>query len=174
MIKNRYVARTFIMPEQKIRDEAVKNKLNPLKNVLKGKRVVLVDDSIVRGTTIRGIIKLIRNAGAKQVHLRITCPKIISPCFYGIDISKHDELIAFNFDGDVEKIRKTLGADSLGYQTIDGLVYAIGIGRENLCMACLNEQYPTPKANEIARKMKLKSKEVRREKRYWELEDSKI
>jgi amidophosphoribosyltransferase len=169
LIKNRYVARTFIMPEQKIRDAAVKNKLNPLRNVLKGKRVILVDDSIVRGTTVKGIIQLVRDAGAKKIDLRITCPPIISPCFYGIDISKHDELIAFNFGKDVEKIRKALGADSLGYQTIDGLVDAIGIGKKSLCMACLDERYPTPLANEIAKKMKMKSKEERKAKRYWEL-----
>lgn len=168
LIKNRYIMRTFIMPEQRIRDEAIKKKLNPLKTVLKGKSVVVIDDSIVRGTTTNKLVKLLKDAGAKEVHVRITCPPIVSPCFYGIDIANHHELIAFRCNGKVEEIRKLLGADSLGYQTIDGLVDAIGIGKENLCMACLNEEYPTPGAARIAKEMKGKSKEEMKGKRYWE------
>ncbi|MGP3667527.1 MAG: amidophosphoribosyltransferase [Candidatus Bathyarchaeota archaeon] len=154
LIKNRYIHRTFIMPRQTLREESVKIKLNPLKSVLKGRRIILVDDSIVRGTTIKNIIRMIRNAGAKEVHVRITCPPIISPCFYGIDISTYGELIAFNHS--IEEIRRIIGADSLGYQTIDGLVDAIGIGKDKLCLACLTEEYPTPKAQEIADRMKKK------------------
>jgi amidophosphoribosyltransferase len=170
LIKNRYIMRTFIMPEQRIRDGAIKKKLNPLKTILKGKRVVVIDDSIVRGTTTNKLVKLLKDAGAKEVHVRITCPPIISPCFYGIDISSHSELIAFRCKGNVEEIRKMLGADSLGYQTIDGLVKAIGIGKENLCMACLNEDYPTPGAAKVVKEMKKKSSEdVKERKRYWEM-----
>ncbi len=170
LIKNRYIMRTFIMPEQSIRDDAIKKKLNPLRTILKGKKIVVIDDSIVRGTTTNKLVKLLKGAGAKEVHVRITCPPIISPCFYGIDISSHSELIAFRCNGNVEEIRKILGADSLGYQTIDGLVKAIGIGKENLCMACLNEDYPTPGAAKIAKEMKKRSgEEIKEKKRYWEI-----
>jgi len=170
LIKNRYIMRTFIMPEQSIRDDAIKKKLNPLRAILKGKRIVIIDDSIVRGTTTNKLVKLLKGAGAKEVHVRITCPPIISPCFYGVDISSHSELIAFRCNGNVEEIRKILGADSLGYQTIDGLAKAIGIGKENLCMACLNEDYPTPGAAKIAKEMKKRSgEEIKEKKRYWEM-----
>ncbi|NYZ76065.1 amidophosphoribosyltransferase [Candidatus Micrarchaeota archaeon] len=170
LIKNRYIMRTFIMPEQSIRDDAIKKKLNPLRAILKGKKIVVIDDSIVRGTTTNKLVKLLKGAGAKEVHVRITCPPIISPCFYGVDISSHSELIAFRCNGDVEEIRKILGADSLGYQTIDGLAKAIGIGKENLCMACLNEDYPTPGAAKIAKEMKKRSgEEIKEKKRYWEI-----
>jgi len=170
LIKNRYIMRTFIMPDQRVRDAEMKKKLNPLKTILKGKRVVIIDDSIVRGTTTNKLVKLLKDAGAKEVHVRVTCPPIISPCFYGIDISSHSELIAFRCKGNVEEIRKMLGADSLGYQTIGGLVDAIGIGKENLCMACLNEDYPTPGAAKIAKEMKKKSgEEIKEKKRYWEM-----
>lgn len=152
LIKNRYIHRTFIMPGQRRRENAVKMKLNPLKAVLKGKSVCLVDDSIVRGTTIRKIIGIVREAGAREVHVKITCPPIISPCFYGIDIATHQELIAAGRS--VEEIRKLTGADSLNYQTLEGLIDAIGLGRENLCLACLTGNYPTPKAQRLADKMK--------------------
>lgn len=171
LIKNRYIMRTFIMPEQSVRDDAIKKKLNPLRSILKGKSVIVIDDSIVRGTTTKKLVKLLKDAGAREVHVRITCPPIISPCFYGIDISSHSELIAFRCNGNVEEIRKLLGADSLGYQTVDGLVKGIGIGKENLCMACLNEDYPTPGAAKIAKEMKKKSgEEIKEKKRYWEME----
>ena len=152
LIKNRYVHRTFIMPGQQRRENAVKMKLNPLKAVLKGRKICLVDDSIVRGTTIRKIISIVREAGAEEVHVMITCPPIVSPCFYGIDIATHQELIASGRN--VEEIRRLIGADSLSYQTIDGLVDAIGLGREKLCLACLTGEYPTPKAQALADKMK--------------------
>ncbi len=154
LIKNRYIHRTFIMPSQNLRENAVKLKLNPLKSVLKDQRVILVDDSIVRGTTIKNIVQMIRKAGAKEVHVRITCPPIISPCFYGIDIATHRELIASKKS--VEEIRKMIGADSLGYQTIKGLIEAIGLGEENLCLACLTGEYPTPYAQKLAEEMKKK------------------
>jgi len=152
LIKNRYIHRTFIMPGQQRRENAVKMKLNPLKAVLKGRSVCLVDDSIVRGTTIRKIIGIVREAGAREVHVKITCPPIISPCFYGIDIATHQELIAAGRK--VDEIRRLIGADSLSYQTLEGLVGAIGLGKENLCLACLTGSYPTPKAQRLADKMK--------------------
>ncbi|MFQ5761868.1 MAG: amidophosphoribosyltransferase [Candidatus Bathyarchaeia archaeon] len=152
LIKNRYVHRTFIMPDQSRRENAVKAKLNALKSVLKGQRIVLIDDSIVRGTTLKGIVSLIKKAGAREVHVRITCPKIIAPCFYGIDIATHRELIAS--DHSVDEIGKLLGADSLEYQTVEGLIGAIGLDAQSLCLACLTGKYPTPKAQEIADTMK--------------------
>jgi amidophosphoribosyltransferase len=155
LIKNRYVHRTFIMPEQAHRENAVKVKLNPLRSILQGQRVIVVDDSIVRGTTLKNIVNMIRRAGAKEIHVRITCPPIISPCFYGIDISTHAELIASH--NSIDEIRKILGADTLGYQTISGLVDAIGLRRENLCLACLTGEYPTPRAQQIADKMREKA-----------------
>lgn len=169
LIKNRYIHRTFIMPGQRRRENAVKMKLNPLKAVLKGKSVCLVDDSIVRGTTIRNIISIVREAGAREVHVKITCPPIISPCFYGIDIATHQELIAAGRS--VEEIRRLIGADSLDYQTIEGLVDAVGIGKENLCLACLTGNYPTPKAQRLADKMKGKPP-PREGFRYIELEEA--
>jgi len=168
LIKNRYVQRTFIMPSQRLRENAVKIKLNPLKTALHGKRVILVDDSIVRGTTLRGIIKMVKESGARDVHVRITCPPIVSPCFYGIDIATHMELIAANKS--VEEIQKILEADSLGYQTIDGLVEAIGMDRGSLCLACLTGQYPTPKAQTICEK--LRNAPYTNRVRYWERGES--
>ncbi|ADG13026.1 amidophosphoribosyltransferase [Methanocaldococcus infernus] len=139
LMKNKYVGRTFILPSQTERELAVRLKLSPIKAVLEGKRVVLVDDSIVRGTTSRRIVEMVRKAGAKEVHLRIGCPKIISPCYYGIDMPTKRELIASNKD--IEKIRKEIGADSLGYISLEGLIKAIG--RKDLCLACLTGKYPT-------------------------------
>jgi len=166
LIKNRYIGRTFIMPNQVMRDNAVTVKLNPIKSVLKDKKVILVDDSIVRGTTSKKIVKLVKSAGPKSVDVWITCPPIISPCFYGIDISTHGELIAAN--NKVPQIEKIIGADKLCYQTIDGLVDSIGFDRSKLCMACLTGQYPTPMAQKIADKMKKQTsfKKIR----YWERE----
>jgi amidophosphoribosyltransferase len=146
LMKNRYVHRTFIMPTPEAREGAVRMKLNPLKSVLKGKKVVLVDDSIVRGTTLKNIVGMVKSSGAKEIHVRITCPPIISPCFYGIDISSRSELIAAN--NSVEEIRRIIGADSLVYQSLEGLVDAIGLPRGDLCNACLTGEYPTPLAQE--------------------------
>ena len=159
LIKNRYIYRTFIMPKQNLRENAVKVKLNPLRSVLKDKKIILIDDSIVRGTTIKNIVQMVRRAGAKEVHVRITCPPIVSPCFYGIDIATHGELIASKKS--VEEICKSIGADSLGYQTIEKLVDAIGIEKENLCLACLTGEYPTPKAQKLADMMKVKPYHVK-------------
>ena len=152
LIKNRYIGRTFIMPSQKKRQDSVRLKLNAVRHIIEGKRVVLIDDSIVRGNTMGPIVKLVREAGAKEIHLRITCPPIIGPCFYGIDLPTYKELIAANKS--VEEIRKVIGADSLVYQSIDDLVKAIGMKREHLCLGCITEEYPTQFGTEISRKMK--------------------
>src|ERR1700757_2916057 len=119
LIRNHYVGRTFIEPQQSVRDFGVKLKLNPVRSLLDGKRVVLIDDSIVRGTTSRKIVRMIRNAGAREVHLRISCPPTISPCFYGVDTPRKKELIAAN--NTVEEIRKYIGADSLSYLSLEGM-----------------------------------------------------
>jgi len=156
LIKNRYVHRTFIMPRQKDRDYAMKLKLNPLKSVVAGKKVLIIDDSIVRGTTSRAIVHMIRNSGAKKVHMMSTCPPIISPCFYGIDIATYGELIAAKMD--IKGIKTQIEADSLGYQTYDGLIKAIGLPREDLCLGCLRGEYPTPYAQRILEIMKEKAK----------------
>lgn len=150
LMKNRYVGRTFIMPEQKSREEAVRTKLNPVKAVLRDKRIVLIDDSIVRGTTTKKLVKIAKDAGAKSVDVMITCPPITSPCFYGIDMKTHSELIAAN--NTVEEIRESMGADSLNYQTLEGLQDAIGI--DGLCNACLTGVYPTEEAQKLADRMK--------------------
>lgn len=140
-IRNHYVGRTFIEPEQRIRDFGVKIKLNPARNVIKDKRIVLVDDSIVRGTTSKKIIKMLRNAGAKEVHFRVSSPPIISGCYYGIDTPNRGKLIAANQS--VDEIREYLGVDSLVYQTVEGLVEATRIPLEEFCLACFNLKYPT-------------------------------
>ncbi len=150
LMKNRYIGRTFIMPEQKSREDAVKTKLNPVKTVLNNKNIILVDDSVVRGTTTKKIVKLVKNAGARNVDVWITCPPITSPCFYGIDMKSHSELVAAN--NSVEEIRDLMGADSLNYQTIEGLKDAIDI--DGLCTACLTGIYPTEDAQKLADKMR--------------------
>src|SRR5436853_2876588 len=123
LIRNHYVGRTFIEPSQSVRDFGVKLKLNPVRSLLEGKRVVLIDDSIVRGTTSRKIVRMIRNAGAKEVHMRISCPPTISPCFYGVDTPSKKELIAANKS--VEEIRAYIGADSLAYLSLGSLHQAV-------------------------------------------------
>lgn len=152
LIKNRYIGRTFIMPSQEKREYAVRLKLNAVRHILEGKRVVLIDDSIVRGTTMGPIVRLVREAGAKEIHLRITCPPVIGPCFYGVDLPTYKELIAANKG--LEEIRESTGADSLVFQTIDDLVSAVGLKREHLCLACLNEEYPTAFGAEVAKRIK--------------------
>jgi amidophosphoribosyltransferase len=141
LIKNRYIGRTFIMPTQEERETSVRLKMNPIRSELKGKRIVLVDDSIVRGTTSKALVDVLREAGVKEIHLRVGCPPIASPCYYGIAMATRKELIAS--DREVEEIRKTLGVDSLGYLSIDSLVECIGIKREELCLGCLTCEYPT-------------------------------
>lgn len=146
IIKNRYVARTFIMPDQKTRVAAVKAKLNAVRSVVQGKRVIMVDDSIVRGTTTKEIVKMIRDAGAKEIHMRVTCPPIRHPCFYGVDMSTYEELIANKKT--VDEIRKFIGADSLYYISLEGLKKAIGLG---LCTGCLDGDYPTEYGMKLAK-----------------------
>jgi amidophosphoribosyltransferase len=142
LIRNHYVGRTFIEPQQSVRDFGVKLKLNPVRSLLEGKRVVLIDDSIVRGTTSRKIVRMIRNAGAKEVHMRISCPPTISPCFYGVDTPSKRELIAANKS--VEEIREFIGADSLSYLSLEGLKKACADGEKtNYCTACYTGVYPT-------------------------------
>jgi amidophosphoribosyltransferase len=142
LIRNHYVGRTFIEPRQSVRDFGVKLKLNPVHSLLEGKRVVLLDDSIVRGTTSRKIVRMIRSAGAKEVHMRISCPPTISPCFYGVDTPSKKELIAANRS--VEEIREFIGADSLSYLSLEGLKKACGDGEKTTyCSACYTGRYPT-------------------------------
>ena len=140
LIKNRYIGRTFIQPSQEIRDLGVKLKLNPIRDAVRGKKVVILDDSIVRGTTSRQIVKLVREAGAREVHMRISSPPNLNPCFYGIDTATRAELIAANLS--VEGIRKYLEADSLGYLSLKNLIRSISLPSKSLCLACLNGEYP--------------------------------
>jgi len=141
LVKNRYVGRTFIQPDQALRELGIKLKFNPMPDVLSGRRVVVVDDSIVRGTTTRKIVEMLRDAGATEVHLRISSPPIISPCFYGIDMSTKDQMIASGKS--IEEIRLQLGADSLAYLSLEGLEAATGGGDDRFCRACLTGSYPT-------------------------------
>ncbi|MCC7185092.1 MAG: amidophosphoribosyltransferase [Acidobacteria bacterium] len=140
LIRNHYVGRTFIEPQQSIRHFGVRVKLNPVKSILAGRRVVLVDDSIVRGTTSRKIVKMVRAAGATEVHMRISCPPTISPCFYGVDTPQRSELIAATHT--LEEVRKYIGADSLGYLSLDGLLSAVGPQRKSYCTSCYTGDYP--------------------------------
>jgi amidophosphoribosyltransferase len=141
LIRNHYVGRTFIEPTQAIRDFGVKLKLNPVRSLLEGKRVVLVDDSIIRGTTSRKIVRLVREAGAREVHLRISCPPTVSPCYYGIDTPTKKELIASSHS--VEDIRAYVGADTLGYLSLEGMREAVGDKEGRYCLACYTASYPT-------------------------------
>lgn len=142
LIRNHYVGRTFIEPQQSVRDFGVRLKLNPVRSLLEGKRVVLIDDSIVRGTTSKKIVRMVRGAGATEVHLRISCPPTISPCFYGVDTPRKKELIAAN--NSIEEIRKYIGADSLSYLSLDGLKKACHDGEKTTyCTACYTGRYPT-------------------------------
>src|SRR5438270_62112 len=142
LIRNHYVGRTFIEPSQSVRDFGVKLKLNPVRSVLEGKRIVLIDDSIVRGTTSKKIVRMIRNAGAKEVHMRISCPPTISPCFYGVDTPSKSQLIGANKS--VEEIREYIGADSLAYLSLEGMKKACGDGEKTTyCTACYTGKYPT-------------------------------
>jgi amidophosphoribosyltransferase len=141
LIRNHYIGRTFIEPEQAIRDFGVKLKLNPVRRMLEGKRVVLVDDSIVRGTTSRKIVRLMREAGAAEVHVRISCPPTISPCYYGVDTPRREELIGAN--NSVEQIRQFLGADSLGYLSLKSMRAAVEDTEGKFCTSCYTGSYPT-------------------------------
>jgi amidophosphoribosyltransferase len=142
LIRNHYVGRTFIEPEQRVRDFGVRLKLNPVHNLLEGKRVVLIDDSIIRGTTSRKIVRMVRGAGAREVHLRISCPPTISPCFYGVDTPSKRDLIAANKS--IDEIRQYIEADSLAYLSLDGLLKCCnGDGQTGYCTACYTGNYPT-------------------------------
>ncbi len=140
-MKNRFVGRTFILPEQKLREAAVSNKMIPIKGTVAGKRIVIVDDSIVRGTTLKILVSMLRDAGAIEVHVRIGSPPIIAPCYYGVDMKSRDQFVATKLS--IDGIRELIGADSLGYISIDGLVEAIGMPADELCLACTNGKYPT-------------------------------
>jgi amidophosphoribosyltransferase len=142
LIRNHYVGRTFIEPEQRVRDFGVRLKLNPVKHVIEGKRIVLIDDSIVRGTTSRKIVRMIRDAGAKEIHMRVSCPPTISSCYYGVDTPSKNQLIAANKS--VEEIREYIHADSLAYLSLEGLRKAAGEGDEvKYCTGCYTGKYPT-------------------------------
>ncbi len=141
LIRNHYIGRTFIEPEQAIRDFGVKLKLNPVRRMLEGQRVILVDDSIVRGTTSRKIVRMVREAGATEVHMRISCPPTISPCYYGVDTPRREELIASH--NSVEQIREFLGADSLAYLSLPALRAAVEDNQGKFCTSCYTGNYPT-------------------------------
>lgn len=147
VIKNRYVHRTFIQPDQRMRAQGVQMKFAPLKEALAGKRIVMVEDSIVRATTTGPTIKMLRDAGAREIHVRISSPPIKWPCFYGIDMAKQSELIAAVKS--VDEIRQHIGSDSLGYLSIQGLVRAIGVKRDKFCLACFDGKYPIEVPEEL-------------------------
>ena len=140
LIRNHYIGRTFIQPQQAIRHFSVRVKLNPVRSILEGKRVVLVDDSIVRGTTSRKIVKMVKAAGAREVHLRISCPPTLSPCYYGVDTPDRNELIAANHT--LEEIRQFIGADSLAYLSLGGLMSAVKPDGGSYCSSCYTGVYP--------------------------------
>ena len=142
LLKNRYVGRTFIEPDQRIRDLGVKLKFNPLPQMLDGQRLVVVDDSIVRGTTTPQVVRLLKRAGAKEVHMRICAPPIRYPCFFGVDMATRWELIAAQKT--IPEIRDFIGADSLGYLSVDGLIKAVALPRDTFCLACFTGDYPIP------------------------------
>lgn len=140
-VRNHYIGRTFIQPSQLIRDFKVRVKLNPVRDVLNGKRVAIVEDSIVRGTTSRGRVRALRQAGAKEIHMRVSCPPLISPCFYGIDFPTKKELIATKYS--IEEIREFIGVDSLKYISLDGMLSSMMLPKEEFCTACFTGNYPT-------------------------------
>ncbi|MFO8132338.1 MAG: amidophosphoribosyltransferase [Thermoplasmatota archaeon] len=140
LMKNRYIGRTFIMPSQRLREKYVLLKMNPVRSIVSGQRVVLVDDSIVRGTTMRQMVDILRQRGAGEVHVRIGSPPILAPCYFGIDMTDRRQLIAS--DKSVDAIQEAIGADSLGYLSIDGLLEATGFSRNELCLGCVTGEYP--------------------------------
>jgi amidophosphoribosyltransferase len=140
LVKNAYVGRTFIQPSQTIRQLGIRLKLNPLREIIEGKRIVVVDDSIVRGNTQRAIVRMLREAGALEIHVRISSPPVKWPCFYGIDFASRAELIANGLE--IEEIRRSIGADSLSYVSLEGLIGATQIAADNLCQACFTGEYP--------------------------------
>jgi amidophosphoribosyltransferase len=153
LIRNHYVGRTFIEPRQSIRHFGVKVKLNPVRSILEGRRVVLVDDSIVRGTTSRKLVKMLKAAGATEVHMRISCPPTISPCYYGVDTPRRSELIAATHT--LEEIRKYVEADSLRYLSLEGLLEAVNAHRDDYCTSCYTGRYPVPFPRQEAESLQL-------------------
>jgi amidophosphoribosyltransferase len=145
-VKNAYVGRTFIQPSQTLRQLGIRLKLNPLEHMIRGKRIVVVDDSIVRGNTQRAQVRMLREAGALEVHVRISSPPVKWPCFYGIDFATRAELIANGLD--VEEIRSSIGADSLGYISLEGMIGSTGQAPSSLCLACFTGEYPVPLPDE--------------------------
>ena len=141
LVRNHYVGRTFIEPKQSIRSFGVRIKLNPVRHLIENKRIVLIDDSIVRGTTSKKIVRMVREAGAKEIHVRISCPPTISPCYYGVDTPNKSELIAANMS--IKEICQFIEADSLGYLSLQGMQEATGVSVDESCVACWNEKYPT-------------------------------
>jgi len=141
LVRNHYIGRTFIEPKQSIRSFGVRIKLNPVRHLIEGKRIVLIDDSIVRGTTSKKIVRMVREAGAKEIHVRISCPPTISPCYYGVDTPNKSELIAANKS--IEEIRQFIEADSLGYLSLAGMQEATGLSADESCVACWSARYPT-------------------------------
>jgi amidophosphoribosyltransferase len=149
LIKNRYVGRTFIQPTQAMRESGIRMKLNPLKDVLEGQRVIVIDDSIVRGTTSRKLIQALREAGAKSVHMRISSPPVTHPCFYGIDTDSQDQLIAATQS--VEAIAKIINVDSLAYLSHEAMLRETKVNPSNFCSACFTGQYPIPVPDQLKR-----------------------
>lgn len=147
LIKNRYIGRTFIQPDQRLREQGVKLKFNALPEVLEGRRVILIDDTIVRGTTSRPIVQLLRQNGAREVHMRVHAPPIMWPCYLGVDMARREELIAARMT--VEDIGRAMGADSIGYLSLDGLLKAVNLPRSRFCTACLTGEYPVPVQMEL-------------------------
>ena len=159
LVKNSYVGRTFIQPSQTIRQLGIRLKLNPLREIIEGKRIVVVDDSIVRGNTQRAIVRMLREAGAREIHVRISSPPVKWPCYYGIDFATKAELIANGLD--TEEIRRSIGADSLGYVSLDGLISATEVASERLCSACFTGEYPIRIPEDMSEgKMRLEITEV--------------
>jgi amidophosphoribosyltransferase len=153
LMKNRYIGRTFIMPDQKMRETAVRLKLNTIRQNLEGKKVILMDDSIVRGTTSRRIVDMVRKAGAEEVHMRIGSPPIMSPCYLGIDMATREELVAAHKT--VAGVEAVINADSLGYVSVEGLVEAVGIPEDDLCLGCLTGVYPVEIPGEECKRRQL-------------------
>ncbi len=159
LVKNSYVGRTFIQPSQTIRQLGIRLKLNPLREIIEGKRIVVVDDSIVRGNTQRAIVRMLREAGAREIHVRISSPPVKWPCFYGIDFASRAELIASGLD--IDQIRRSIGADSLAYVSLEGLIEATRVASERLCSACFTGVYPIRIPEEMSEgKMRLEITEV--------------
>ena len=142
LVKNRYVGRTFIQPDQHLRELGVSLKFNPLPEVISGKRLVVVDDSIVRGTTTPRIVQMLRQAGAAAIHMRVCAPPIRHACFFGVDMATRSELIAAGRE--TEDVRAFIGADTLGYLSVERLIRAVGIGADRHCLACFTGEYPVP------------------------------